>query len=95
MSAFFNLASLFLGLVSWIIPLLSVMRKKNCFLSGCGSFLCCAIALLLQLMEVNNRVNLGDLAAVMDTIGAVVPAGAVMLTVSVGLNLLSYVRSRK
>lgn len=95
MSGFFNLTSLLLGLISWIIPLLSMMRKKTSIFSCGGSFLCCALALLLQLLEVNNRVNLGDLAAVMDTIGAVVLAGAVMLTVSAGLNLLSYVRSIK
>lgn len=88
-----NLASFILGLVSWIIPAVAIARRKNVPL-GPG-MVCCAVALLLQLMEVRNRVNLNDWAALMDTIGAVVFAALVMLGICLILHAVAFFRSRK
>lgn len=95
MSAFFNISSLFLGLISWVIPVFALLQKKNPSGAAGISFLCCTLALLLQLMEIRNRVIFGDLTAVMDTISAVVTAGAVMIAVCTALNLLGFLRNRK
>lgn len=95
MSSFFNLASLCLGLISWVVPFLHLKRKTySAGISGI-SYLCCALALLLQLTEVRHRASIGDLAAVMDTINAVVFAGAVMVGVCALLNLAAILKSRK
>ena len=95
MSAFLNIGSLALGLLSWLIPVLSLKRKPGRISVPGASFLCCALALLLQLAEVMHRVTIGDLTAVMDTISAVVLAGAVMLGVCGLANLLIFLRDRK
>lgn len=94
MSPFLNITSLCLGLISWIIPILCLRQKPHSISVSGASFLCCALALLLQLAEVKHRVTIGDLSAVMDTINAVVFAGAVMVGVCVLLNLAAFLKSR-
>lgn len=88
-----NIASLVLGLISWIIPIIAIARCKRVPL-GPG-MTCCAAALLLQLMEAKRRVNLSDWSALMDTIDAVVFAALVMLGICLVLHAAAFLRSRK
>lgn len=92
MSAAFNLSSLVLGLIAWTVPLLCILRKIELPFAASTSFFCCALALLLQIMEIKHRVNISDLSAVADTISAVALSGAVMLCVSLLLNLTAWLR---
>ena len=92
MSIFFNLGSLILGLVSWIIPIfVAIQYKKGCKLKHFSiySFTSCAIALVLQLFEVRNRVNIQDLSAIMDTIGAISFVSVILVSVTFILNVIA------
>ena len=90
MTTVLHLSSLILGLSAWAVALWGVIRKEprrlSCFL--------CALPLLLELYEVGNRVRMGDLSAVMDTIRAVNIAGMVLVAVTLLLNLLASYRKK-
>ena len=87
MSGFLNIASIFLGLVAWAIPLALVLRRQ----SGRGGIMAsgtaCSAALLLQLGEIAHRAAIDDYSAIADTIGAIVVAGVVLVAVTAVLNL--------
>ena len=87
-----NLASIFLGLMAWSLPVIYLMagRRREWYCGG--SFALCALSLYIQLREVMHRVNIGDLSAVMDTIGAVVFAATVLVVTNVVLNTLAMLR---
>lgn len=93
MSGFFNLGSLVLGVVSWLIPILAVCRcykgrKQKSF--SIYSFTSCAVALVFQLFEIRHRVNIEDFSAIMDTVGAVCVVAVILVTVTVALNTAAY-----
>lgn len=96
MTAFYNIGSLVLGLAAWIFALLAIKNRQNKpahFLSV-GSFSACALSLLFQIFEVGNRVSKGDLSAVMDTIRAVMIAAALLVLVTVILNLYALTKAK-
>ena len=96
MTAFYNIGSLVLGLAAWIFALLAIKNRQNKpahFLSV-SSFSACALSLLFQIFEVGNRVSKGDLSAVMDTIRAVMIAAALLVLVTVILNLFALTKAK-
>lgn len=93
MSAFYNTASFVLGLGAWGLGIVALSRRGSGRASA-GSFGLCACALLLQIFEVGNRVNLGDYSALEDTIGAVILAGVVLVAVTLILNGIALWRTR-
>ena len=97
MSAFFNLSSLVLGLAAWVLAVLAVMGKQanKSHRFSVSSFSLCSVSLLLQIFEVNNRVNLNDFSAIIDTIRAVILAACVLVGVTVILNIAALIRNRK
>lgn len=92
MAYFYNIGSIALGLAAWAIALAAIVRSK----SGKGasmvypgaSFCACSLALLLQIFELNRRVEINDLSAVMDTIRAIAFAASTLIIVTVILNLI-------
>lgn len=84
-------ASLILGLAAWILPSI-YMSKYNKIDSKKGSlyiFLslsACAISIFFQVVYNNYLVQIGDVAALMDTSGAVVFASGSLLGVTLVLN---------
>jgi len=92
MSVLFNLASLILGLASWVLAGIAILKINTNSLSFL-SLTCCALSLVFQILEINNRVNLGDFSAIMDTIGAVVLAASVMSGIAILLNLAALTRT--
>lgn len=90
MTTFLNLSSLFLGLGAWGVALWGVVRRRPQLLS----VVLCALPLLLELYEVGNRVRVGDVSAVMDTIRAVNIAGTVLVAVTLLMNLLAFLRQK-
>lgn len=86
-----NLGSLLLGLTAWILPLWELRRrlsgKGTRELPGAGSFVCCALALLFQLLYGRHLVLIRDWSALMDTAGAVVVAAGVLFAGTVLVNL--------
>lgn len=92
-SVFCSIGSISLGVMAWLIPCFAISKIKNfqeLYQKVFFSFFCCILALVLQLLEINYRVQINDLSAVMDTIAAVVFA-AVVLVIGTGIsNGLAY-----
>lgn len=76
-----SLLSLFLGLAAWALPLTALMRSgfMRPVAVCCLSFLLCALVLWLQLLGLSNLCDMGDWAAVGDTVGVLTFAGGVLL----------------
>ena len=72
-----NLASLALGLLAWMLPLV------------CVSFAACAAALYLQLRYHAHLSRIEDVGAFLDTAQAAAFASAVLLCVTLALNALA------
>lgn len=94
--------SLALGLTAWILPVVNLMRykknnNKNWVAFSVMSVSACAISLYLQLVYSSHLVKINDLPALMDTIGTVAKASAVLLIVTIVLNGVTLVvyRDRK
>lgn len=91
-----NIGSLALGIGAWLFAGMAIatpkaaVSHKNTLLS----FSLCTISLLLQLCEINRRVLLADYAAIEDTIRAVVIAAAVLVAVTILLNLIALLKSK-
>ena len=90
-----NILSLVLGIGAWSLPVMYLMRWQHRELFCCGSFGLCALAMYFQLREMLGRVQMGDFAAIEDTIGAVVFAATVLLTVTLILNALALLRKER
>lgn len=58
------------------------------------SFSLCAISLTFQLFEINHRVLLGDYAAIEDTIRAILIASIALISVTVILNVVAFVKAK-
>ena len=94
LSMFYNLSSIFLGLLAWALPVIALSRKTHRAGLACGSLSCAALSLYCQLMEVMNRINLEDSAAVYDTIHAVCLCATVLLAVTAILNIAAWLKKR-
>lgn len=90
MVAFFNTASLLLGLAAWALPISTIITRRYRVAYPSTSFGLCALSLLLQLMQVQVRVIRQDWSALMDTQYAVVFAGIVLLLVNLVANIAAY-----
>lgn len=88
-TVFCNIGSIIVGLAGWLVPIIgvNVNRRKSHTLSVI-SFSCCAIALVMQLVEIRHRVMIGDISAVMDTISAILGAEVVLVLVTIFINIL-------
>ena len=86
----YNVASIFFGLLALGVParvILGVARPGAWSVLASGS--CCAAALLCQLLELARRAQLGDFAAIDDTIRAVCLAAAALAAAVLVLNLVA------
>ena len=89
LSAFYNMASLALGLAAWILPLLGLAQRRKARFPACyslASFGACLVALTMQFFEIRHRVAIHDLSAVMDTIDALAGVAAILAVVTFLLN---------
>ena len=93
----FNIGSLVLGAGAWLFAVLALTTPEApvSHRHSLLSFGLCAISLLCQLFEINRRVNLGDFAAIEDTIRAILLASVVLIAVTVILNVFAWVRAGK
>ncbi len=95
-----NIASILLGLVAWILPVINIMlvRRKKCWNWGTLAVLSlgsCATSIWLLNYYTYHKVNIEDWAAVLDTTSAIMQVTAVLLTGTLVLNLVTYIVSRK
>ena len=93
-SMYFNLLSIGLGLLAWILPVIYLFLRKRREFFTCGSWICVAFSLYFQLREVLIRVHMRDFAAIEDTIGAVCFCAAVLIAVTLILNILAWRKKR-
>ena len=90
MTTFLMLSSLALGLLSWVLALISMRKRRfgplNLFSGGA-----CSLSLLLQLVEIRvlSHDTQPDFSAITDSIHAVVVAGAVLVVVALVLNYIA------
>ena len=92
MVSFLMLGSLVLGLISWILPVLSITKyNKNWATYSIISMSSCSIALAFQILYSNHMVRIGDLAALMDTSGTSAVLSVILLIISIILNILSLI----
>lgn len=85
-----NFGSLLFGAISWIIPIILLMRKKDSLkLQMKGmlySFISASIAIIMQILYTKYLVNINDWSALMDTQGGGVFAVSILLIVLITLN---------
>lgn len=101
MYAWCNLASLLLGVPAWALPLWACARggcpgaPRRTLRCVAGSGAACALSLLLQLVDTAHLAAAGDWAALADTSQAVAGAAAILVTVTLFLNVLAVLALRR
>lgn len=88
-----NLGSLILGLIAWIVPVISLMRIKkgnnqNYLALSAISFSSCAISLTLQISSISQMVKIQDSTAILDTIDSTVFVSMILVAVTIILNIV-------
>ncbi|MBA9029308.1 hypothetical protein [Peribacillus huizhouensis] len=96
MIGLFNLGSLILGLIAWILPVVNLMRYKkhdhwNSVVPSIMSIGACAISLCFQILYNYHLVKIEDWSALMDTTSAVAFVAAVLLIVTIILNAITLI----
>ena len=86
-----NISSLVLGVAAWGFGITGLRRRKI----SLTSFALCLLALVLQFLELTHRARIGDTSAILDTVGAVTMAAAVLSAGTMVLNALAYLRSKQ
>lgn len=80
-----NVGSVLLGLAALLLPFGYMKTKQGVFLIA--SLSACAAAVCLQLFYQQHLAEIGDWAAVADTIGAVAKVSATLIVLTVGMNM--------
>ena len=95
----FNVLSLLLGLLSWLLPVIVLCRyvKGKAAVSWMTpvSFASCAAALIFQLAEFRRRAALADWAGIGDTADVTLWAAVILAVVAVLLNTLALHAARE
>lgn len=93
MVSFLMIGSLILGLVSWILPVLNIIKhNKNWAIYSIISMSSCAIALVFQILYSNHMVNIEDIIALMDTSNTSALLSVILLVITVILNIISLIK---
>ena len=92
-----NIGSLILGICAWLFGGLAIATPKalSSHRNTLVSIGLCTVSLVLQLLELNRRVIFGDYAAIEDTIRAVLIASIVLVVITIILNLVALVKTKK
>lgn len=95
-----NLGSLVLGLIAWVLPVLIFKRgrkqeNKKWVILSFTSISACAISICFQIFYTYHLVKTEDWSALMDTIGAVAFASAVLIIFTIVLNALAFTLNRE
>ena len=89
-SPILNVSSLLLGLTAWGFAIDGLNRRRM----SLTSFALCLLSLVLQFSELTHRAQIGDTIAILDTVGAVTQAAAVLSAITLFLNTLAFLRSK-
>ncbi|WP_431803633.1 hypothetical protein [Halobacillus andaensis] len=97
MAGYLNIGSLLLGLIAWILPVVTLLSShcsKKWVAFSMMSFSACAIALFFQILYSYHLVKIEDWSALMDITGAVAFAAAVLLVATILLNAMTLIVCR-
>ncbi|PZX03999.1 cytochrome c oxidase subunit 4 [Psychrobacillus insolitus] len=99
MISLLNLGSLVLGLIAWMLPIVTYIRYKkhdrgNWVVLSIMSISACAISLCFQIFYTYHKVTVEDWVALMDTMYAVAFASAILLIVTIILNVITLIMYR-
>lgn len=91
-----NPASLVLGLIAWILPVINLMQHKkhdnrNWVVLSTISLSACAISLFFQILYTNHLVNICDWTALMDITNSLVFVASVLIVVTIILNAITLI----
>jgi biotin transporter BioY len=89
-----------LGLIAWILPVVNLLRdkkqeKKKWVRLSFISVSTCAISVCFQIFYIYYLVKVEDWSALMDTVGAVALASAVLIIVTIILNAFTIILYRE
>jgi cytochrome c oxidase subunit 4 len=89
-----NIGSLLFGLIAWILPVIMIAQRNNVYyrfrvVFPFVSASACAISLFMQIFYTAHLVKIEDWSALMDTSGAVTVVSALLLVVTIILNILA------
>lgn len=89
-----NPASLLLGLIAWILPIVNIvnhkkLNNKNWANLSVISMGACATSIYFQILYNNHLVNINDWTAIMDIIGSSVFLSSALLVVTIILNIIN------
>ena len=90
-----NIISLILGIGAWFVATIAIANPACSYKNTVISFSLCTFSLISELFEISRRVNLGDYAAIEDTIRAVIITSIVLVVVTIILNIVALVKSKK
>ena len=90
-----NIISLIFGICAWGVAVVAILKPTVSHKSTILSFSLCALSLVAQLFEISRRVNLGDYAAIEDTIRAIIIASIVLVIVTIILNIIALIKTKK
>ncbi|WP_349409329.1 hypothetical protein [Pseudalkalibacillus sp. SCS-8] len=95
-----NIASLILGLIAWILPVINLIsdnkqENKRWIVFTFTSISACAGSIFFQLYYNYHLVRIEDWSALMDTTGAVVFISALLLIVTIISNAITLVVYRR
>ena len=98
-----NMGSLIFGLIAWILPVVNLTQhsksgSRNWPAFSVASAASCAVSLYMQIRYTDHLVQIEDWSALLDTSHAVAWLSAVLLIVTIVLNVVTlavYRRKRK
>jgi hypothetical protein len=94
-----NLGSLILGLSAWLLPVVNIIQhRKHNYWSWISlsliSLSACSFSLCFQIFEIYGRVLVEDWSALLDTMSTVAFVSAILLFVTVILNVITLIKYR-
>ena len=98
--SYLTFVSLFLGLLAWALPAISLMRyqtggDKHWALFSIISVTACAMALFSEMLYFQHLVRIEDFSAIMDITDGVILAATTLLVVTILLNAVTVIVYRK
>lgn len=90
-SYYLNIGSLIFGLLSWLLPVIQIVRKENSkSIYTMISLSICSLAILFQLFYQVHLVAINDWSALLDTTPAVAVTSSVLLVFCTVLNWINF-----
>ena len=90
-----NIVSLFFGIGALVVATIAIAKPSYSHKNTIASFALCTFSLISEFFEISRRVNLGDYAAIEDTIRSVIIASIVLVVLTIILNIVALVKSKK